>query len=52
LENTELINREIEKLVDEMETAVIADHESNKNHKPAFLRFKLLHKIENTLRKP
>lgn len=37
-------------LCDEMEEAIINDHENNKNGKPAFLRFKLLKKIENTLR--
>jgi len=43
---------EIVKLGDEMEIALLADRESNKNHKPAILRFKLLSKIENILKKP
>ena len=34
-----------------MEDALLKDHESNKNKKPAFLRFALLSKIENTLMK-
>lgn len=34
-----------------MEDALLKDRESNQNKKPAFLRFKLLARIENTLRK-
>ena len=35
-----------------MEEAVKKDHENNKQSKTAFNRFKLLGKIESTLRKP
>ena len=51
-EMEEKMKQEIKKLGDEMEMSLLGDRESNKNHKPAILRFKLLKKIENTLRKP
>ena len=45
------VERSIKMLQDEMENALLSDHESNKNKKPAFKRLLLLNKIENTLRK-
>ena len=45
------VEETIKQLDDQMEDALLKDIESNKNKKPAFLRLKLLDKIDTTLRK-
>ena len=45
------VETQIKKLQDEMEDALLADHESNKKKQPAFKRLLMLSKIESTLRK-